>query len=241
VELRGIRRPKPRRPHRPRQHQHRHDVHSGSVGRDNNDIGDDDDDLAVELTSSDKIFRKQVLLSVGFDDDDDDGVDEHETETESVRREGRTSGKRGSKHDAESGAGDNVEEDGANIAEEDDELIDDDSFEYESFDRSIKIEYDSWCGSIKRIIGKLVWIMVAAAAIFYIFYDDDILEESEVDEAVTQKEEPYSYNGYKDARIPDDDIAQFGGGLFGAEVFGIGLNETDEIDGDQLQYSTCVS
>jgi hypothetical protein len=45
-------------------------------------------------------------------------------------------------------------------------------------------------------------------------YDDEKLEKSEIDEDIIQKDQqPYSYNGYKDARIPDDDVAQFGGGI----------------------------
>jgi hypothetical protein len=63
--------------------------------------------------------------------------------------------------------------------------------------------------------------MLTVAAVIFILYDDEKLEESETDEDVIQKQQqqqqqaqqPYSYNGYKDARIPTDDLAQFGGGL----------------------------
>jgi len=223
--LRGVRRPRPGKFHRSTQRpiSLKQIMTDDALKRENDNV---DEMAAIELApTSDEGFRKKVLASVGLDDDDDD-MDE----IESHGRDRKKSGRRRKDNGVESS--ENVEEYGGS-AEEDDELLDEDEFEYESFDHSNESE-SSLRASVKRIIVRILWIMVAIAAVTYILYDDEILEESEIDEEVVPKE-PYSYNGYKDARIPDDDIAQYGGGVIGAEVFGIANNETEYDESDQLQ------
>jgi len=221
--LRGVRRSRPR-PTRFPKSQHRR----GKDDAIKNEEDDLDEKDGIEMSPS-EIYRNRVLASVGLDDDDDEDIHV----TESHRRDRKQSGRRRKDNDVEST--DVVEEDGTNSAEEDDELLEDDESEYESFQQSNENE-SSWRAAVKRIIRKILWIMVAVAALVYIFYDDEMLEESEIDEDVIEKE-PFSYNGYKDARIPDDDIAQYGGGLIGAEVFGMGENNTEieDEDNEQLQ------
>ena len=113
--------------------------------------------------------------------------------------------------------------------EEDEELLNEEL----TFDQSLANQQTSAtrCATAKPYFTRLLYLMVATALVGYIFYDDDMLEGEEVDEDVTAKKEPYSYKGYKDERIPDDDIAQYGGGLIGAEIFG--RNETNDEDEDE--------
>ena len=159
---------------------------------------------SVELVPpSDKRFRSKVLASVGLDDDDSydkcDDIEEvgsHRLDKSGKKRKGKKSG--------------------VEIACENIELLeenDEGDCEYDSFDQSNNITSSNRCSTLKPICNKLLWILLTAAAVAYIFYDDELLEESETEEDVIQKQEPYSYNGYVDARIPTDDEAQFGGGL----------------------------
>ena len=139
-------------------------------------------------------------------------------------------------HDEEQGLQD--EEDDVSellIEEEDDEF----NPEYESFNTSIDNEESTtsyWKTSFKRIMYKLVYILLATILTIYIFYGDDILSSNTPNDANdgydvndnNKNDIPQDYiEGYKDARIPDDDIAQFGGGLIGPEVFGRGSGGGD--------------
>lgn len=231
--LRGVRQKRPR-PRPSRVHKSRHHRDRGKDDSRKNEENDDMDDIELTRTTSDERFqryRSSVLASVGLDGDDVE--DEDIPEKESHRRDRKKSGRRRKDNDVKIVTNNDEEEDCANSAEEDDGLLEDDEFEYESFAHSNENE-SSRRDSVKRLIGKLLWMMVAIAATVYIFYDDEMLEEEEIDGDVTLKE-PYSYNGYKDGRIPDDDIAQYGGGLIGAEVFGRGENNTDIDDDDEQE------
>ena len=149
-------------------------------------------------------------------------------------------------HDYEYDEEEGVEEDDG--ADEDSQLLDededeDDDPEYESFDP----EYDNqesstpyWRSTAKRIIYKLIYICMAISILLYITFGDEIVDKffvigalQEGDEDVNAEEtvskEGY-IDGYKDARIPDDDIAQYGGGILGAEVFGKKKNEGGDLD-----------
>lgn len=164
---------------------------------------------SVEMVPpTDRRFRSQVLASVGLDDEDDDSYDECDNieEAESQRLDDRKSGyKRKINKSGEDIASENVE-----LLEEDE---DDDDEECNSLNESNNITSANRCSTIKPMCNKLMWIMLTVAAVIYIFYDDELLEESETEEDVIEKQEPYSYHGYIDARIPTDDEAQFGGGL----------------------------
>lgn len=185
---------------------------------------------SVELiTSSDKRFRGKVLASVGLDDDDDDEKDINDNDDESYDKcddiEEATSSLR-QKHDngntnkrmrKKKKKNKNKSENAELIDndEEDNNCDDEDYEEYESFDQTTSSSHR--CSKLKPICNNLLWIIATIAAVIFILYDDEKLEESEIDEDVIQKDQqpqqPYSYNGYKDARIPDDDVAQFGGGI----------------------------
>ena len=80
---------------------------------------------------------------------------------------------------------------------------------------------------------KLIWVLAAVATFIYVFSDDPktVVEDQD---ASSQRQEPYSYMGYKDGRIPDDDLAQYGGGLLiqNAEMSNSrGGIDDDEADG----------
>lgn len=168
---------------------------------------------SVELVPpSDKRFRSKVLASVGLDDDDsyDKCDDIEEAGSHRLVHTNKSGNKRKGKKSGEDTAIENIE-----LLEQQE---DDNDAEYESFDQSNNTTSSyNRCSTLKPICNKLLWILLTAAAVVYIFYDDELLlEESEADDDDKydiQKQEPYSYNGYVDARIPTDDEAQFGGGL----------------------------
>ncbi len=168
---------------------------------------------SVELVPpSDKHFRSKVLASVGLDDDDsyDKCDDIEEAGSHRLVHTNKSGNKRKGKKSGEDTAIENIE-----LLEQQE---DDNDAEYESFDQSNNTTSSyNRCSTLKPICNKLLWILLTAAAVVYIFYDDELLlEESEADDDDKydiQKQEPYSYNGYVDARIPTDDEAQFGGGL----------------------------
>ncbi|KAL7540405.1 hypothetical protein ACHAWF_006672 [Thalassiosira exigua] len=232
-KLRGMRRPRPNWPHSRQQRRRQR--------RDNDDECENDavDEMdAIEMAPSEEMFRKNVLASVGLDDDEeDDDEDEDYINGNGNMNPGRGrgpprdrqgKGRRRNEFDAEMvGTGENDSQ----FSEGEGDEIEEDDFEYESFNRS---DEDHWRDAAKRIACKLIWMIIAAVSIAYVLYDDEMLQESEADEDVEPKE-MYSYKGYKDARIPDDDIAQYGGGLFGAEVFGIDSNETEDDAKEQPQ------
>jgi hypothetical protein len=190
---------------------------------------------SVELiTSSDKRFRGKVLASVGLDDDDDendndddeddasyDKCDDIEEATASLRQKHHDNDNTNKRMRKKKNKNKSENSELINDDEEDNNCDDDeDCEEYESFDQSIGRNGASSshrCSKLKPICNNLLWIIATIAAVIFILYDDEKLEESEIDEDVIQKDQqhqqPYSYNGYKDARIPDDDVAQFGGGI----------------------------
>lgn len=181
----------------------------------------------IELTSSQERYRNRVLAEVGLDDDDDDGwTDDDGHDYEKDRRLSRQKKQSVLKHkDSTAESEDN---------EFDEILHDDNDLRYEPFrhsdgDNDNTRHADS---ATKRIMGKLFWIIVAVAAIILIFREDDG-ESEKIDEDTEQKKVPYSYNGYKDARIPDDDIAQYGGGVLGGEAFEITSEEKNMMDGGE--------
>jgi len=219
VPGRGVRRSRPTGwPHKSRQ---RRGINDALKKKDENDD--------IEMTPSNERFRNKVLASAGLDDG---GADE----VIGYLRDRKNPGRGLLDEGVDVEIIELFEEEGDETSEEEEELIDEDEeeFEYESFDHSKNDSESSWRASLKRIIAKIIWMILAVAAIVYIFYDDEILEESEVDEDVVQKD-PYSYHGYKDARIPDDDIAQYGGGILGGEVFGVDEEQTEHEKKDQPQ------
>lgn len=173
---------------------------------------------SVELiTPSDKRFRGRVLASVGLDDDDDENESDDKGEDiegagshhqRDVRSKDRNNRRDNTKINKSADESENID-----LLDEEGEVNDNDG--HQSNGASTR------CSIIKPICHKLLWILATVAAVTFILYDDERLEESETDEEVVQKKkQPYSYNGYKDARIPDDDVAQFGGGL----LYGNGID-----------------
>ena len=207
----------------------------------------DEEEAGIEIASasSSNEFRKKVLSSVGLDDSsDEDSVEDDVQEVDRRRRKKgrRTAPKQKAREqrrqrrsspmreevdecnfEDECSLGESLdsEEEGADLL--DDEYCD----EYESFE----IKVDDVTSVRERVVGKLLWIAVFAAAAFYILYDDEQLEGEENDIDVERKE-PFSFNGYKDARIPDDDTASIGG-VFTQDPFLAGDDELDvELDSD---------
>ena len=219
-------------------------------------------------------YRNQILAEVGLDDDeysgdddsdddDDDSIQQHQQQQRDHKKKkpGRrrkvrlsqtlVTSSQSRNHDEEQGLN-NTEDDDDDVSEllieEDDEF----NLEYESSDTSIDEEESSvsyWKTSLKRIMYKLVYVLLATILTIYIFYGDDILSSNSPNGANdgghdNNNDEGNKHNipqdyieGYKDARIPDDDIAQFGGGLIGPEVFGKksdGGTDDDDSVGDQL-------
>lgn len=83
-----------------------------------------------------------------------------------------------------------------------------------------------------HITTKLIFILAMVAAFIYIFGDDSNTTENPEQEPA--KHEYFSYKGYKDGRIPDDDVAQFGGGvLFQNEDNTNNIDDEASIDYDQ--------
>ena len=186
----------------------------------------------IELTPSHERYRNRVLAEVGLGDEDgDDGdcSDDVGHEHEKDRRLNKQKKQSVLKHKDSSA-------ESSDDAEFDDILHDDNYLEYESFRHSDGDNAFTWhADSAKRIMFKLLWITLAVAAIIFIFHEDDefINEPEIIEEDVEQNKVPYSYKGYKDARIPDDDIAQYGGGVLGGEVFGINSeNYNTIVDGE---------
>ena len=207
------------RPGRVKPPKKRSDKYNSRNGHRRDNINVDDVHGAIELAQSNGRLKSKVLTSVGLWDDPEEAEANHRW----VRKN-----RSGFEDYVESTKG--REDDTAALAEgyDDDDSFDDENDEYESFDvSSNRSDQHTWCESTKSIINKLFWVVVAVLAIAYVLYDDEKLEEEEEEEDVIPKREPYSFNGYKDGRIPDDDIAQFGGGIIGGEVFGIDTNETD--------------
>ncbi len=183
----------------------------------------------IELTSSQERYRNRVLAEVGLGNeygDDGDSSDNVGHEHEKDRHRNTQKEQPVLKHKnspAESG-------DGADI---DDILHDVNNLEYKSFCHSDSDNDFTWPADLaKRIMVKLIWITLAVAAIIFIFHKDDefINKPENIEAGVEQKRVPYSHKGYKNARIPDDEVAQHGGGVLGGEVFGINSKEYSMIE-----------
>lgn len=186
----------------------------------------------IELTPSRERYRNKVLAEVGLGDDEDGddgdcsddvvvGHEQHEKDRRRKKQKKRPVLKR---KDSSAESSDD--------AEFDDILHDDNDLEYESFRHSDGDTAHSWhADSATRITVKLLWIALAVAAFIFIFREDDeFINEPEED--VEKNKVPYSYKGYKDARIPDDDIAQYGGGVLGGEAFGIDSENYNTVEDD---------
>jgi hypothetical protein len=209
---------------------------------------------SVELvvSPSDKRFRGKVLASVGLDDDDDDdeSYDKCEDIEESKSQHHRLGRNKSSRNNKRRTCDNSTKITKSRDVSEDIELLDDDDdeedddCEYESFDQSNNNSKSTTrFSTLKPICNKILWIMLTIAAVIFIFYDDEKLEESEIDEdAIQKQQQPYSYNGYKDARIPTDDLAQFGGGLLYNNGDGSGHSSQDDDDNnentDELQTTS---
>lgn len=186
----------------------------------------DEEEAGIEITksvSSSNDFRKKVLSSVGLDDDSDEDVvqDEEQEEVDRRRRrKGRKAAQKQKPREQRQRRSSPMREevDECNFEDEyslgeagsldsDEEGVDLLENEYCEYDSS-KIEVDDGTSVRDRVVGKLCWIAICAAAAFYILYDDDQLAGQENDIDVERKE-PFSFNGYQDARIPDDDDTSF--------------------------------
>ena len=196
---------------------------------------DNDSFEEIELAPSVGRFREAVLASVGLDvgSDDEDGC---------VVTKAHRGGREKSNNKRNNGASvsaDQGDYDSEIEGDEEEELIGGITIDHEHEPSDPPPENESsWQASLNRILNKIFWIIIVIAAVVYIFHEDDSLEESgtSTEENVLPKKQPYSYKGYKDARIPDDDIAQFGGGIVGAKVFGISSADGDgDDDKDELK------
>ncbi len=111
--------------------------------------------------------------------------------------------------------------------EDDEQMSCENNYDCDSFDHG-----SSLGDSVKRISSKLLLIIcLVVASVCYTYHDYDVPQVSDYEEDVIQKV-PYSYKGYKDARIPDDDIAQYGGELF-TDLYGIGELDENLNEGEQ--------
>lgn len=175
----------------------------------------------IELTPYRERYRNRVLAEVGLGDDED-GDDGACSDDVVVGREQHEKDRRRKKQKKQSVLKHkDSSAESSDDAEFDDILHDDNDLEYESFRHSDGDNAHTWhADSATRITVKLLWIALAVAAFIFIFREDDeFINEPEED--VEKNKVPYSYKGYKDARIPDDDIAQYGGGVLGGEALGI--------------------
>mmetsp|Transcript_24300 Transcript_24300/g.50417 ORF Transcript_24300/g.50417 Transcript_24300/m.50417 type:complete len:595 (-) Transcript_24300:133-1917(-) len=129
---------------------------------------------------------------------------------------------------------DKDEEHGDGSIDEDEELLDDNDDD-ETLLQSFESSPAHSLASI--IFNKLFWLVALILLMFILFYDDEDLGDTTEEDVVT-KNEPYSFMGYKDQRIPDDDVAQFGGGaLYDSGVFdSVEVEDEDGDNGDNDPY-----
>ena len=86
-----------------------------------------------------------------------------------------------------------------------------------------------------QVATKLVYGMALVAAFLYIFSDDSTstaLDGSGQEKV--QQHEYFSYKGYKDGRIPDDDLAQYGGGLLFQGDDNGGFTDDESLDENDI-------
>ncbi|KAL3794740.1 hypothetical protein HJC23_012750 [Cyclotella cryptica] len=185
---------------------------------------------SIELTAKRK---RDLLASVGFLDEDEElpsirlagslngstrlteraeAYDKEETQRSRKKsqrlRQDRTRGMPGLDFDEQV-----VDFTSDDDGQENDELLDQDNKEeYDEFYREENQPPSSSRGVLFNIATKLVWVLAAVATFIYVFNDDPKTLVEDQDSS-SQQHEPYSYMGYKDGRIPDDDVAQYGGGL----------------------------
>lgn len=171
----------------------------------------------IELTKSDKKYRF-LLGTVVMNADDGVELNDNRSGVNKSRGKG-----------TESEFGNQCRLD---KTEDDDQISYEDNSDCDSFDHE-----PSSSTSVNRISGILLLIIsVVGASIFVTSLDGDVIQESEYKEDVVQKV-PYSYKGYKDARIPDDDVAQYGGELF-TDLYGIGEHQDNDREGDRGEHSS---
>ena len=205
----------PRKKHGQKDPENRPQKKSRGSLRSSTNYDEEEAGILPESVLSSKEFRSKVLSSVGLDDDSDEdgGVEDEGQEVDRRRRKGgrktaprHKPGER--RRRQPSPMREEVDEDEGSAGEvgsldsdeEGVDLLENEYCEYESFE----IGVDGETSVRDRVVGKLFWIAIFAAAAFYILYDDEQLEGEEHDIDVERKE-PYSFNGYHDARIPDDD------------------------------------
>lgn len=181
----------------------------------------------VELTEPDKRFRLDFFgeREQVKDDDDDDDIDVEDDGRDFLLVDKNISKTRMDSEFDREGSFDSTNED--------EELLNGDDADHESLNRSDDVSL--WGASVNRMRSNLLLIIcVVAGSSFYKFHEDKLSQEPEYyDEGAIQKV-PYSYKGYKDARIPDDDVAQYGGQLF-SDLYGIDSNE-NESEGDEADH-----
>ena len=169
-----------------------------------------DGSAAIELTKSEERHRR-IMGKSGQEQEVDDDVEGYHCRT-------------GSKYECRGLFY------GYDNTEEDDQISYGNDSDYDSFDDANYVS--SLDASVSRMKNKLLLIFcVAVVSIFYSIRDDKASQKTENEEKDVLKKVPYSYKGYKDARIPDDDVAQYGGELF-ADLYGVGhgIENEDEHD-----------
>ena len=160
----------------------------------------------IELTSHER-YRRKVLAEIGLDDDDndddDDDGDNHCEQNEDILYKNKNNDRFSSKQQnkllkhKESSAFDVI-------------LRHSNNDRVHSSERNIVWHADTT--TTKRIMVKISWIIIGIIVIIVILLgndnDDGSIYESEnivENGGKKKKKEPYSYNGYKDARIPSND------------------------------------
>ena len=194
----------------------------------------------IELTTSkksstmDRHKRDRILASVGLSDESHASTKRQGNHKHGHRESRRDCNNRGNSHkkltshnkesgrikrtnnsskdkedgiDPEMNQNDNSDDDIEGLLSDDDE---DEEYGYESYNSTnSETQY-------RLPLNKLLLITTIVIIIVFLFNDDEelIMEADGInnEEDVVEKD-PFSFMGYKDQRIPDDDVAQFGGGL----------------------------
>eukprot|EP01082_Thalassiosira_pseudonana_P012992 g12180.t1.1.5e17418b g12180 g12180.t1 contig6:1386227-1387766(-) len=197
-------------------------------------------------TSSSDLYRRELLASVGYlDDDDEEDVQTHQQQndgrsnrksqkvsnaTQKSHRDTSKSGRIRNNQVASHGRGTaqsqmyDYDEEDARSEEEEAELLDDD----DEYDSSPYTNESSPRSLISTMLNKLIWMLAVGVVVVYIFYNDEKLASDETEEDTVAKGKPYSYEGFKDGRIPDDDLAQYAGGLLYNDALPSNDDESDQ-------------